>query len=216
MSLFGSGFIVTREEAATLGLGRIPGLEQHIREYRNGRDITAISRDVMVIDLFGLGVEEVRQRFPEVYQWVYERVKPERDHNNRKSRRENWWLFGETNPKLRDMLAGLPRYIVTVETSKHRYFVFLDAEILPDNKLVNIALDDAYFLGVLSSDIHVKWSLAAGSWLGVGNDSVYVKTRCFETFPFPTPTASANKPNTPASPSPTCTTSSPNSAPASR
>jgi len=188
VSLFGSGFIVTREEAATLGLGRIPGLEQHIREYRNGRDITAISRDVMVIDLFGLGVEEVRQRFPEVYQWVYERVKPERDHNNRKSRRENWWLFGETNPKLRDMLAGLPRYIVTVETSKHRYFVFLDAEILPDNKLVNIALDDAYFLGVLSSDIHVKWSLAAGSWLGVGNDSVYVKTRCFETFPFPTPT----------------------------
>jgi hypothetical protein len=28
--------------------------------------------------------------------------------------------------------------------------------------------------------------LSAGSWLGVGNDPVYVKTRCFETFPFPT------------------------------
>jgi len=24
-----------------------------------------------------------------------------------------------------------------------------------------------------------------GGWLGVGNDSTYVKTRCFETFPFP-------------------------------
>ena len=34
--------------------------------------------------------------------------------------------------------------------------------ILPDNKLVNIALDDAYFLGVLSSRIHVVWALAAG------------------------------------------------------
>lgn len=27
--------------------------------------------------------------------------------------------------------------------------------------------------------------MATGSWLGAGNDSVYVKTRCFETFPFP-------------------------------
>jgi hypothetical protein len=139
----------------------------------------------MVIDLYGFDSEEVRQNFPAVYQWVFERVKPERDQNNRKSRRENWWIFGEPNPKLRDQLTGLERYIVTVETSKHRFFVFLDQAILPDNKLINIALDDAYFLGVLSSRVHVTWALAAGSHLGVGNDPVYVKTRCFEPFPFP-------------------------------
>jgi len=142
----------------------------------------------MVIDLYGFTVDEVRTRFPAVYQWLVEHVKPERDHNNRESRRVNWWLFGETNPKLRHMLAGLPRYIATVETSKHRFFVFLDAAILPDNKLVNIALDDAYFLGVLSSRTHMTWALAAGGRLGVGNDPVYVKTTCFERFPFPTPT----------------------------
>jgi hypothetical protein len=27
--------------------------------------------------------------------------------------------------------------------------------------------------------------LASGSWLGVGNDSVYVKSKCFDPFPFP-------------------------------
>ena len=32
------------------------------------------------------------------------------------------------------------------------------------------------------------WALAAGGHLGVGNDPVYVKTRCFGTFPFPDPT----------------------------
>ena len=85
-------------------------------------------------------------------------------------------------------MAGLSRYIATVETSRRRFFVFLDAAILPDNKLVNIALDDAYFLGVLSSRIHVTWALAAGSHLGVGNDPVYVKTACFEKFPFPAAT----------------------------
>ncbi len=37
------------------------------------------------------------------------------------------------------MLAGLPRYIATVETAKHRIFEFLDAAILPDNMLICIA-----------------------------------------------------------------------------
>ena len=188
VKLHGAGFIVTPEEAAKLGLGSTPGLEQHIRLYRNGRDLTATPRDVMVIDLFGLTAEEVRSRFPAVYQWIYERVKPERDQNNRASYRNNWWIHGEPRAALRPALAGLPRYIATVETAKHRFFIFLDAAILPDNMLVNIALDDAYFLGVLSSRIHVVWALAAGGRLGVGNDPRYNKSRCFEPFPFPAAT----------------------------
>ncbi len=58
-------------------------------------------------------------------------------------------------------------------------------ECLPDNKLIAIALDDAYHLGVLSSGVHVEWALRAGGRLGVGNDPVYIKTKCFEPFPFP-------------------------------
>jgi len=51
--------------------------------------------------------------------------------------------------------------------------------------LVNIACDDAAYLGVVSSRPHSAWALAAGGRLGVGNDPRYNKTRCFETFPFP-------------------------------
>jgi hypothetical protein len=185
VKLHGSGFIVTPDEAKNLGLGRIVGLEKHIRLYRNGRDLTATSRDVLAIDLFGLTAEEVRQRFPEAFQWVLDRVKPERDQNNRQSYRENWWVFGEPRGNFRPALDGLRRYIVTVETMKHRLFVFLDASILPDNKLIALAFDDAYFLGVLSSRLHVVWALASGSHLGVGNDPVYVKSASFEKFPFP-------------------------------
>ncbi len=183
--LFGSGFIVTLEKAVELGLGRISGLDRYIRLYRNGKDLTSTPRGVMVIDLYGLSADETRSLYPEVYQHVLEHVKPERDQNNRESRKKYWWLFGETNPKLREMLMGLSRYISTVETSKHRFFTFLDAAILPDNMLVNIALDDAYVLGILSSRAHVVWALAAGGRLGVGNDPRYNKTRCFEPFPFP-------------------------------
>jgi len=139
----------------------------------------------MVIDLFGLTDSEVRTRFPDVFQHVYTTVKPERDQNREPYRRNNWWFFGRKNTLLRAALKNLPRYISTVETAKHRVFVFNDAAILPDNMLVNIALDDAFFLGVLSARLHVIWALAAGGRLGIGNDPRYNKTRCFDPFPFP-------------------------------
>jgi hypothetical protein len=97
-------------------------------------------------------------------------------------------VFGEARKDFRPALADLPRYISTPETAKHRFFVFLDASVLPDNMLVNIASADAFDLGTFSSRVHVAWALAAGGRLGVGNDPRYNKTRCFETFPFPDPT----------------------------
>ena len=186
VQLFGAGFIVTPDEAASIGFGTVPGLERHVREYRHGRDITGRPRSVMVIDMYGMSADEVRAQYPAAYQWLLERVKPERDQNNREGRRKNWWLFGETNSKLRRQLRGLPRYIATVETAKHRTFQFLDASILPDNMLVAIATNDALLLGILSSRIHAEWAWANGGSLGmyVGNVR-YNKTRCFETFPFP-------------------------------
>ena len=183
VKLHGAGFIVTREEAAQLGLGTVLGMEKHIREYRNGRDLTASPRDVMVIDLFGLGADEVRQKFPAVYQWVLERVKPERDANNRATYRDNWWIFGEPRKDLRPALLDLPRYIATVETTKHRTFQFLDTEVLPDNMLIAVGSSDATWLGVLSSDVHVQWSLSSGGTLE--DRPRYNKSVCFETFPFP-------------------------------
>jgi hypothetical protein len=114
-------------------------------------------------------------------------VKVGRDWNDREYRRVNWWLFGENIPDFRKALNGLPRYIATVETAKHRIFQFLDASILPDNMLVCMGLDDAFFLGVLSSRFHVVWALRAGGWLGVGNDPRYSKSRVFDPFPFPDP-----------------------------
>jgi hypothetical protein len=82
-------------------------------------------------------------------------------------------------------LKDLKRFVATVETSRHRFFTFLDASILPDNMLVNIAVDDPWVLGVLSSRVHIAWALRTGGRLGVGNDPRYNKTRCFETFPYP-------------------------------
>ncbi|PVY55627.1 MULTISPECIES: DNA methyltransferase [unclassified Simplicispira] len=175
----GAGFIVTKEQAAALGSPSI------LREYRNGRDLTDAPRGVRVIDAFGFSAEDLRTQYPAVYQWLLERVKPDRDQNPRPKRRDYWWRFAEDQPRMRQSVASLDRYIATGQVSKHRVFQFLDASILPDDKLIAIALDDAFSLGVLSSQLHVCWALALGGRLGVGNDPVYSKSTCFDTFPFP-------------------------------
>ncbi|TDL85815.1 class I SAM-dependent DNA methyltransferase [Meridianimarinicoccus aquatilis] len=186
--LFGSGFIVTEEEAKLLGLGSDAKASSVIKPYRNGRDLLAICRGLFVIDLLGLSEEAARIEVPKVYQHLRDTVWPERMSNNRESRKRNWWIFGEALAPFRPALETLQRYVVTVETSKHRTFQLLDGGILPDNKLVAIAIEDPEILAVLSSRVHVCWSLAAGSWLGVGNDPVYAKSKCFDPFPFPDPT----------------------------
>ena len=186
--LHGGGFLVSRARADELGLGVRGGADGHLREYRNGRDLSERPRDVRAIDLFGLDSTDVRGRFPEIYQHLLEHVKPGRDTNARTYRRVNWWLFGENVPDARKAWERLPRYIVTVETAKHRVFQFLDVSILPDNKLVCVASADAAHLAVLQSEIHRRWYLANSGMLGVyDREAVYVKSRCFDPFPFPAP-----------------------------
>lgn len=195
VQLMGDGFIVTPEQAEGLGEGwHDPSSSEKIRtgidasdtvifDYRNGRDLAARPRGVKVIDLFGLSEADVRTQHPAVYQHILALVKPHRDQNNRASYRENWWLFGEQRSELRKALRGLNRYIATIETAKHRVFQFLPMSVLPDNKLACIALDDGYHLGILSSSIHVSWSLGVGGLLE--DRPVYVKSQCFDPFPFP-------------------------------
>jgi hypothetical protein len=175
----GAGFVVEHDDEL---LKLEPG---PIKRYMNGRDLTQVSRGVSIIDFAGLSESEARARFPNCYQRVVDRVKPERAVSNDKYLRENWWLFRRTNRQLRVGLAGLPRYIGTTETAKHRVFSFIDGGVLPDQKIRVVTADDALTLGVLSSALHVAWALATGGRLGVGNDPVYNNTRCFEPFPFP-------------------------------
>jgi hypothetical protein len=185
LKLHGSGFIITPQEAEHLGLGTVTGLEAHIRPYRNGRDMVGQPRGLMVIDLFGLTEADVRRRFPAVYAHLLETVKPERDVNPRAYRRQNWWLFGENVPVARGLWLQSSRLIVTPETSRHRIFQFISKDFAPDNKLVVIGEGRAEYIAILSSRLHCLWAFHAGGWLGVGNDSVYVKSRVFDAFAFP-------------------------------
>ena len=188
MKTIGSAFQIDKSKALDLGLGTHNGLEKYIRPYLNGRDFVQSSRGIYIIDFFGTSLEDLRLNFPILYQYLLNCAKPEREQNRNKVFREYWWVIGHPRPQFRGAVNTLSRYIVIPETSKHQSFGFIDITIVPDSTLVTFALEDAYFLGVLSSKIHLTWALATGGRLGVGNDPRYNKTVCFDPFPFPDPT----------------------------
>ncbi len=89
---------------------------------------------------------------------------------------------------MRTALADLPRYIATPAVSKHRTFVWLPKEILPDHAVFAIARSDDYFFGVLHSRLHEVWARAQGTQLReVESGFRYTPTSTFETYPFPWP-----------------------------
>jgi hypothetical protein len=181
VALHGSGFILEPGIAAEF---RKSG-SNVIKPYLGGSDLVRERRERYLIDFSFMSEGDACEANAAAFQHVLTHVRPERLVNNREAIKKLWWRYGWERPEIRRALSGLKRYIGTTETSKHRMFQFIDGTIMPDHMIIVFAWDDAFALGVLSSRIHVVFSLAAGGRLGVGNDPRYNKTRCFDPFPFP-------------------------------
>jgi hypothetical protein len=140
-----------------------------------------------IID-FGEVAEAEAALYESPFEYVLKHVRPMRMRGRRVRRAEKWWQHGETVPGLRAALAGRVRYIATVRVSKHRLFVWVPSGTLPDSRLVALALDDDYSMGVLHSRVHELFARATGSQLReVESGFAYTPTTTFETFPFPHP-----------------------------
>jgi N-6 DNA Methylase len=150
----------------------------------NGADITRRPNDRWAVD-FGVDRNEHDAALYEVpFGHVETAVKPGRSGNREASRAAQWWRHGRPRPELRKAGSGLQRWIVTSETAKHRYFVWLPHGIAPEHKLVVFPRADDVTFGLLSSRLHVCWALRRGSTLE--DRPVYTTSACFQPFPFPT------------------------------
>lgn len=182
--LVGEGFRIGRVEAEYEGY-IFPSAE--VRPYLIGRDIVQRAEERFVIDLNNYSLDEAIKNHPKLLNLLMETVKPERDANKDKQFRELWWKWGRRRPDFFVASKTLSRFIVTCRTAKHRIFVFVDSLTVPDAKLIAIALDDGFYMGVLSSQLHQIWALSTGGMHGVGNDPTYNHSDCFFKFPFPNP-----------------------------
>ncbi len=156
-----------------------------LKPWRNGQDLTGRPGDSWIVDFGAHMLEPDASLYDAPFSHIVRSVKPERAKVRNEQARRLWWIHERARGALREALTGLPRFIATPRVAKHRFFVFLDATVLPDTRLNVIARRDDLTFGVLSSRIHEAWSLANASMHGVGNDPTYNAKSCFETFPFP-------------------------------
>jgi type II restriction/modification system DNA methylase subunit YeeA len=156
-----------------------------IRRWINGLDITQRSQNMWIID-FGVDMPQaVAAQYEQPFEYVRKHVKPDRDKVHNPLEKSRWWLHGRPAPDLRAAVNSLQRYIATARVAKHRLFVLIEANIIPDGQVVVIARQDDYFLGVLHSRPHELWALQQGTSLE--DRPRYTPTTTFETFPFPWP-----------------------------
>ena len=158
-----------------------------VRPIRNGRDFAQRITPRWAIDLFGLELDDVRTLHPELYQHLNDTVYLERQQSNREAYRTNWWVFMEPRPALREAVCDLDWYLVTPMTSKHRCFISVAGDAIVDQGVVCVAVNDWSLAAILSSRLHLVWTLSSGGYLGVGNDSRYNNSEVFERFPLPAP-----------------------------
>jgi hypothetical protein len=154
-----------------------------VRPWFNGLNIARRPRDMWIID-FGVDMtQEDAALFEAPFAYVQTHVQPTRVGKREKRTNEHWWIFQWARPVMRKAIAGLPRFIVTPEVAKHRFFTFLNQAIVADKNLTVVARCDDTTFGILHSRFHELWALRMGTSLE--DRPRYTPTTTFETFPFP-------------------------------
>lgn len=158
-----------------------------VRRTITGRDLMGRCRDAWIID-FGSGLTEAEaSRYEGPFERVKARVRPVRETSGyAHPDTYPYWQLWNPRVEMRDRLSRLSRYIATARVARHRVFVFLPRDVLPDEQVVAFARDDDYAFGVLQSTIHERWARRKGTQLrDAESASRYTPTSCVETFPFP-------------------------------
>jgi len=180
----GSGFLLAPNEAEEL-IARTIANKEILKPYISGDDVLSnpdMHPSRWVIDFGGRSLEEA-QAYPDLLTIVEEKVKPERDKNNRKTRRERWWQFAERSPSLYEAISPLAQVLFHSFTSKYVAFGLVSARQSFAGPHVVIASEDRAIFGVLQSAFHECWARA---WCSTHETRLrYAPSDLLETFPFP-------------------------------
>jgi type II restriction/modification system DNA methylase subunit YeeA len=161
--------------------------------YLNAADVVRRSSNAWIIAFPDQLSEREAALYEAPFEYVRTCVKPVRDQDKDKRKREYWWRHHRYRPDLRKAIESLDRLIVTPVVSKWRVFVWVYGRVLATNLVDVVARDDDTSFGILHSRFHEAWSLRLGTSLE--DRPRYTPTTTFETFPFP----KGLTPNIPAS-----------------
>ena len=160
-----------------------------VKPLLTAKDITDRPSNRWIVDFSDLPNEAEAVEYEAPYRLIKDRVIPHRAQTP-SAADVSWWQFASIRPGLRSAVKRIGRYIATPRVSKHRLFVWVESQTLPNESVVIFAMEDDYSLGILQSRVHELWSRALGTQVRDRESGFrYTHTTCFETFPFPEPTA---------------------------
>lgn len=190
--VLGLGFTLTSEKAEEL-IKRTPKNKDVIFPYLNGDDLNSHPEQKpsrYVINFFDWEEEYCKTNYPDCYEIILEKVKPERTRLDadgkyvlRKPLPQKWWIYGEKRPALYSAIKDKEKVLVITLNTKYVCFNYVNSHFVYSHSLGILSPEENYFL-IISSAFHEYWSWKNSSTMG---NSVlrYTPTSCFETFPFP-------------------------------
>jgi hypothetical protein len=190
--VLGLGFTMDSARAMDFK-ARDPHNKDVLFPYVNGQDLNSrpdCSASRWVINFHDWPLEKA-QTYTEPYAQVLHEVKPERDANNRKVYRDNWWQYAEKRPAMVKATIGLDRIIVIARVSKVVMPVMIAAGQVMSDQTIVFATDDTGILAVLSSAPHYWWAIERASTLETRIR--YTPSDVFETLPFPAVTTEVRR-----------------------
>lgn len=205
--VLGTGFVLTPSEAATL-LARNPKYKAVLFPYLNGEDLNTRPDQRAtrwIINFFDWPLSRaeapaqydgpVAEDFPDCLEIVVARVKPDRlklgekQDSSAKGYAKFWWQYARKGLELYATVGAADRVFVRARISPVHALCQVEGGQVFNEKTVVFAGGFSEF-AVLQSCIHELWVVTYSPTMGETTIS-YTPQGCFETFPFPTPTASA-------------------------
>lgn len=164
---YGQGFFVPKEAVESWTQSTIDW-SSIIKPYVSGDDVNNLAKvrgSRLVIDFFGLSELEA-SRYRPAFEWVQDRVLPERLNKSAAVQRSPWWRFWRDRPALRARQLRLPSVLVIVRHSECLVPVRVEADQVLGDALTVITVDSYSIQAQLNSSLHAIWALTHGSTLG--------------------------------------------------
>ena len=156
--VMGTGFLLSSDEAAHL-LAQSSKNTEVVFPYLNGEDVTTRSDQSpsrWVINFHDWPIETA-QIYPDCFEILAQRAKPEREQQNDLNGKKYWWRFFRTRPELHSAVRRFDQVLVAVQTAKYLSLAFVPKGVVCSHMLCVFALSGRAAFGLLTSSFHDEW-----------------------------------------------------------
>ncbi|MEU2662077.1 DNA methyltransferase [Micromonospora sp. NPDC007220] len=191
-NILGKGFFLRPEQAQAL-IAKDPRNKDVLFPYLNGDDLNTwpdCAARRWVINFHNWPLERA-QEYPDCFTIVEREVKPFRENNKDRRRREIWWRFTRSAPELYSAIEGLNQVLVIAQTSRTQIPALVDSGQVYDQKLVVFAKNTPGDLAVRASIFQHAWTLRNSSTMKA--DAVYTIADSCEKLALPFTISSLHK-----------------------